>query len=237
MSHFNHSKIISDIKKLIELLKRYQFDYIIELYHLENLIGKSQTAIYNYSIGDLTFKIPISGMSPYPKVAKLTISIDVNYSLQEDMSAQNDIFKAYSLELFIRGYADRTAGDTDVSNFFCWHLDREENTTGDFIHPLYHLHAGGNQLKNENIDAGGLMFIGSPRIPHPPMDIILAIHFVIQNFINNGSFEQKSKLLANDDYQDVVDRARKRVLDPYFQSIAGANHDSFTKQNLFPLYL
>lgn len=237
MPHFNHSKIISDIKELVRLLKLYQFEYVIELYQLENLIGKSQDVFYDYSIGDLTFRISTSGMNPYPKVAKLAVSIDANYSLQTEISARNDIFRTYSLELFIRGYADKTAGDADVSNFFCWHLDREENTIGDFIHPLYHLHAGGNQLKDGNIDAGGLVLIGSPRIPHPPMDIILAIHFVIQNFINNGDFEQKRKLLDDYDYQDVIERARKRVLDPYFQSIAGANHDSFTKQNLFPLYL
>lgn len=237
MPHFNHSKIISDIKELVRLLKLYQFEYMIELYQLENIIGKSQAVFYDYNIGNLTFRISTSGMSPYPKVAKLSVSIDTSYSLQVDMSAKNDIFQTYSLELFIRGYIDKTAGDEEVSNFFCWHLDREENTTGDFVHPLYHLHAGGNQLKDGNIDAGGMIFISSPRIPHPPMDIILAIHFVIQNFINNGDCEQKSKLLADDGYQDVVERARKRVLDPYFQSIAGANHDSFTRQNLFPLYL
>lgn len=237
MPHFNHSKVISDIKELVRLLKFHQFEYTIELYQLENLIGKSQDVFYDYNIDNLTFRISASGMSPYPKVSKLTVSIDANYSLHTKMSEKNDIFRIYSLELFIRGYTDKTAGEAEVSNFFCWHLDREENTTGDFIHPLYHLHAGGNQLKDGNIDAGGLVFIGSPRIPHPPMDIILAIHFVIQNFINSGDFEQKSKLLADDDYQDLVERARKRVLDPYFQSIAGANHNSFTKQNLFPLYL
>lgn len=237
MPHFKHSKVISDIKELVRLLKFYQFEYTMELYQLENLIGKSQDVFYDYNIDNLTFRISTSGMSPYPKVSKLTVSIDANYSLQTEMSEKNDIFRIYSLELFIRGYTDKTAGEAEVSNFFCWHLDREENTTGDFIHPLYHLHAGGNQLKDGNIDAGGLVFIGSPRIPHPPMDIILAIHFVIQNFINSGDFEQKNKLLADDDYQDLVERARKRVLDPYFQSIVGANHNSFTKQNLFPLYL
>lgn len=237
MSHFNHSKVISDIKELVRLLKLYQFDYMIDLYQLENLIGKSQTVLYDYSIEDLTFKISTSGMSPYPKVSKLIVSLDAKYSLQTDMSACDDIFRTYSLELYIRGYKNKVAADTEVSNFFCWHLDREENVAGDFIHPLYHLHAGGNKLKNDSIDAGELVFIGSPRIPHPPMDIILAIHFVIQNFINNGECELKSKLLADYDYQDIVERAQKRVLDPYFQSIAGAKHNSFTKQNLFPLYL
>lgn len=237
MPHFNHSRVISDIKELVRLLKLYQFENMIELYQLENLIGKSQAVFYDYNIGNLTFRISTSGMSPYPRVSKLSVSIDINYSLQIDMSASNDIFRTYSLELFIRGYKDMYTTDSESPNFFCWHLDREENTMGDFIHPLYHLHAGGNKLQDENIDAGGLVFIGSPRIPHPPMDIILAIHFVIQNFVNNGDCEQKSKLLADYNYQDIVERARKRVLDPYFKSIAGVNHNSFTKQNLFPLYL
>lgn len=237
MSHFNHSKIISDIQVLVKLLRKYEFEYFADLYQLECLIGKSRDVFYDYRISDLMFRIPISGMSPYPKVAKLSIGIDTNYFLNEEISVKDDIFKTYSFELYIRGYNNKTDSDPDFSNFFCWHLDREENTEGDFIHPLYHLHAGGNRLKNGSLDTGGLVFIGSPRIPHPPMDIILAIHFIIQNFINNGDFEQKRKLLDDYDYQDVIERARKRVLDPYFQSIAGASHDSFTKQNLFPLYL
>ena len=195
MPHFNHSKVISDIKELIRLLKLYQFDYMIELYQLENLIGKSQAVLYDYSIVDLTFRISTSGMSPYPKVSKLTVSIDANYTLQTDMSAYDDIFRTYSLELYIRGYQDKTATDSEFSNFFCWHLDREKNTAGDFIHPLYHLHTGGNKLKDDSIDAGELVFIGSPRIPHPPMDIILAVHFVIQNFITMENVNEKVNYL------------------------------------------
>lgn len=235
MIHFKHSKVISDIKELVRLLKYYQFDQIIELYQLDNLIGQAKNLIYNYDIDNLVFRISPSGMKPYPNVSKLSVIIKINYSLQSEMTADIDIFENYSLELFIKGYKDINAPEQDDSNFFCWHLDKEVNIEGRFIHPLYHFHAGGKRL--QNLEKGELMLISSPRIPHPPMDIILAIHFVIQNFINSREIAQKNQLLADDNYINIIKRAQKRVLDPYFQTIGGNKHNSFTKQNLFPLYL
>ena len=237
--YLNKSKILSDIKGLIRLLRKYSFDSFVELYQLENILGKSGNVTYGCDIKDLTFNhLSISGMKANPKVAKLSVSIDTNYTLIEEMTKEEDIFGRYSFELYIKGYDNETDSKEDNSHFFCWHLDKETNTEGDFVHPLYHFHAGGNKIIEKGIEVGELMFIGSPRIPHPPMDIILAIHFIIQNFVNNGEFAQKQKLFEDDDYKDIIERARNRTLDPYFQSIAGGNnHRSFTKHNLFPLYL
>ena len=237
MPQFRPRKILQDLTKLVDLLKKYDFENnnIIELYQLQNLIGqaKKDESVYNYNIDNLVFNISASGMKPYPNVTKLTVVIKLDYILNSNLSVEVDAFNTYSLELFIKGFEDTTS--IEEYKFFCWHLDKEVNIDGKFIHPLYHFHAGGKRIKD--IEKGNLIFISSPRIPHPQMDIILAIHFVIQNFINGKEITQKTKLLADDNYIDLIGRAQMRVLDPYFQSIAGARHSLFTKQNLFPLYL
>ena len=82
-----------------------------------------------------------------------------------------------------------------------------------------------------------IVLIGSPRIPHPPMDIILAIHFIILNFVNSNEYPSKDCLLSDESYINVIERAQKRVLEPYFNAINGGEHTVFTKENLFPLYV
>lgn len=69
------------------------------------------------------------------------------------------------------------------------------------------------------------------------MDIILAIHFIIQNFVNSSEYPQKLKLLQDDNYVDIIERAQERILKPYFNVMAGSESPSYTKHNLFPLYL
>ena len=69
------------------------------------------------------------------------------------------------------------------------------------------------------------------------MDIILAIHFIILNFVNSKEYPAKEYLLSDESYIDVIERAQKRVLDPYFNAINGDGHTVFTKENLFPLYV
>ena len=92
-------------------------------------------------------------------------------------------------------------------------------------------------MPTPNNDDSKIVLIGSPRIPHPPMDIILAIHFIILNFVNSKEYPAKEHLLSDESYIDVIERAQKRVLDPYFNAINGDGHTVFTKENLFPLYV
>ncbi len=238
MPEYKHNKIIKDIKELVNLLKKHRFNEFMELYSLENLVGKTTEVFYNYNIDDIVLRITSSGQKPAPKVSKFAIVIKMNYTLQENLNANIDIFDNYQFELFIKGFKDVNAtGREDEYNFFCWHLDKEVNTNGKFIHPYYHFHAGGKHMKDFIDDDNRIVLIGSPRIPHPPMDIVLAIHFIILNFVNSNEYPSKDCLLSDESYINVIERAQKRVLEPYFNAINGGEHTVFTKENLFPLYV
>ncbi len=239
MSAFNHRTIISDISNLVKLLKQYKFDNYIELYPLENLIGQANKKnTYNYSIDNIYLRTSTSSQKPHPKhLKRIAVGIKIEYNLLQTIDANVDIFDKYLFELLIKGYPDQTNEYGEECNFFCWHLDKDCNTNGKFIHPYYHFHAGGNRISEDMVDGSKLIFISSPRLPHPPMDIALAIHFLIQNFINADEIPEKKALLSNDEYVGIINRASERILNPYFRTISGEQHSKFTRENLFPLYI
>jgi hypothetical protein len=237
MAHFKHRNIVSDLKELIRLLKKYKFEAenYIELYRLNNIIGQSNNVFYKYDTDDVVFNVTTSGMDVNPVVKKISVSLNVCYTLNQQLSDKNDIFQDYNFNLHIKGYPSVHDSPEDFSNFFCWHLDKEPNTNGNLTHPYYHFHAGGNHLHGKNI--GELLMISSPRIPHPPMDILLSIHFVINNFFNTKDFKEQKEILKDDDYILIMERAQKRVLEPYFSTISGEEHANYSRYNLFPLFV
>lgn len=237
MTHFKHSKIISDLKELISLLKKYHFESgnFIELFRLNNIIGHNNDIFYHYNSEDIVFNVTTSGMDAKPTVKKISVTLNTKYTLVEALSNTSDIFEDYSWNIYIKGYPGINDNPEEFSNFFCWHLDKEVNTDGNFSHPYYHFHAGGNHLHDRDI--GDLLMISSPRIPHPPMDIFISIHFIITNFFSAKDFPEQKKILIDENYISIIERAQKRVLDPYFSTINGAEHTNYTRHNLFPLYV
>ena len=102
MPEYKHNKIITDIQELVRLLKKHQFNEFMELYSLENLVGKTTEVFYNYNIDDIVLRITSSGQKPAPKVSKFAIVIKMDYTLQENLNANIDIFdnKSINLSLF-----------------------------------------------------------------------------------------------------------------------------------------
>lgn len=235
MRYLKHNSIIMDLRELIKLLTKYEFfPTLIEPQNINGLLKSGNEIFYQYDTNDIVFNVTASGMKSNPtEVKKIVVILNTKYKLKETLSVKSDIFEDYNFNIFIKGYWDKSASVDDDSNFFCWHLDREPSTDGNFIHPYYHFHAGGHNIGDR--DPGELLLINSPRLAHPPMDIFLAIHFVILNFFNTKDFRDQKEILNNEAYQLIIERAQKRVLDPYFSALNGDSHDDYSKYNLFPL--
>lgn len=173
-----------------------------------------------------------AGTSP-PEVNSLCINISCICSVDLSLDlAEYDIICDYGLQLDIVGYA----GSKEYVN--CWHLDKDiPPMAGDLhnhIHPSYHFQSGGHHV--EGLDTGRLLLLGAPRIPHPPMDIFLAIHFVICNFFSRKDFPFIEILFGDTDYQDILERAKKRMFVPYFQGFSNTSkHRDFNLEKIFPL--
>lgn len=234
MNYLSHPSIIVDLKEFAKLLKKYEFfPKLIEPQNINKLVKSGKDINYEYDTKDLVFNVTSSGMDSNPQVKKIVVILNTNYKLKKELSDKSDIFEDYNFNIFIKGYWNKTASVEDDSNFFCWHLDREPATDGNFIHPYYHFHAGGHHIGDRN--PGDLLLISSPRLAHPPMDIFLAIHFVILNFFNTKDFRSQKEILNNSEYQSIIERAQKRVLYPYFSALNVDGHEDYTKYNLFPL--
>lgn len=234
MNYLSHNSIVVDLRFFIKLLKKYSFTpNFLEVNNIENLL-KSGEVSYKYNTDDIVFNVTPSGMNSNPvNVKKIVVILNTSYELKKQLSEVSDIFEDYKFNLFIKGYWNKSASIGDDSNFFCWHLDRETAADGNLIHPYYHFHAGGHHIGERN--PGDLLLISSPRLPHPPMDIFLAVHFIILNFFNTKDFKEQKRILFDDDYQSIIERAQKRVLDPYFKALNTAGHEDYSKYNLFPI--
>ncbi|HEX8349012.1 MAG TPA: hypothetical protein VF598_03555 [Hymenobacter sp.] len=128
-------------------------------------------------------------------------------------------------------------GSQPESIFCAWHLDshppppkrkegetskKDEEESGkdkesSFAHPRYHWQYGGKKVWESNNEDffGSHLLLESPRLPHPPLDVVLAIDFVFSNYYG----KQWRKLRDETEYQRIVKEAQERYWRPYFNAI------------------
>jgi hypothetical protein len=105
-----------------------------------------------------------------------------------------------------------------------WHLDRHEvqpnNGRCDYIHPIYHFTHGGHKMEGytATIDDyfGNAIIMRNPRLMHPPMDLILGIDFIFNQFIPN----KKLSILSDKAYIDIVNQVKVFLWRPFALAIA-----------------
>lgn len=105
-----------------------------------------------------------------------------------------------------------------------WHFDKHPDkksdnspeATPEFHHPLYHLHFGGYELtEEEDLEHGNILIVEAPRIMHPPMDLVLAVDFVLNNFYSCHSCQPFIDLISEPDYTRIVKNSRERFWKPF----------------------
>ncbi len=83
-----------------------------------------------------------------------------------------------------------------------------------------------------------MAILSSPRIPHPPMDIILAFHFILNNFIDRKKFAFVDAILNDNRYKKILNNSTKRLWEPYFKGfVSDSPHEDYKINKLFPLYI
>lgn len=217
------------IQCLKELLRKFYFfgdkdgsNVLIEEFSINNiedaLTKANWTSRTRYSLRktNIVFNVSASQMNANPGILnnKLKVIVSLNYEHDKSATDIKNILPSYCLELEISG----TRKDDKKNRVkFAWHLDREENVEGHYTHPVFHFHAGSNKLGS--LSTGKLLLIGSPRVAHPPMDIFLAINFVIHNFFHSKDFANQRKILYSEEYQLLIKKSKDTFLKPYFNSI------------------
>ena len=200
------------------VVQPYEINQLIN--SLNNIVDSGQVTI---KFDSITFRISTSSMGPKPKIKskKADVILSMKYDWQSDFrirerlteeEKQKSVQDIYECNIRIKAIEE-----DGISRFFSWHLDCEDNTNGKFVHPHFHFHAGGKKISGLN--TGRLLMLSSPRIAYPPMDLPLAINFVIRNFVHRNDMSEQYAILANKEYKRVVTQSEKSILGPYFKEI------------------
>jgi hypothetical protein len=153
---------------------------------------------------------------------RLSARVGLPYGLSDDDICK-DPLSNLSVEIELRGM-------TSTGEFLihCWHLDRHpEYPAGkkgeigiSAAHPRYHFHFGGRRIKQfageMGLDSlGAIMLFDGPRLPHPPLDAVLAVDMLFSNF----SPLAWTKLRESADYVRLIAISQKRLWRPYARSL------------------
>lgn len=204
---------------------------------LWDLTGKLHSEII-YDLKPIVFHLSgnISGSMPN-NLNKHKIYFENAISLKKEIQVDKDFIQNYRFELNMDSYVQKN-DEEEITYYKCaWHHDKHiESEESKYTHPNYHFHFGGRYLKD--LETGSISIMSSPRIPHPPMDIFLGIHFIISNFFSSKDFPFVNELKNEYDYQQIIKRAQERLWTPYFKAYDSTNtHNDFTINNVFPLYI
>lgn len=150
-----------------------------------------------------------------PKEIGDHLNVELSVSLKGVCEyGSDDPFKELSVSLEV------SANDSPTPKNLCaWHLDRHILEAGDHeseeVHPLYHFQHGGQRMYGlENL--GNVLLLDPPRLLHPPLDAILAVDFVLSNFMG-----AKWKQLRDDgEYENMIINAQELFWKPYVNSLS-----------------
>lgn len=223
-----------DLSKLIELIGTYNvtgnFQSLSTL--LDDLDSKG---LVEYDLKELSFEINgrIEGTQP-DHLNYYQIFLENMLMVKDVLDSDLDPLYAYNFDILISVYKSRQVTKKEYSS--SWHLDKHKDINNTkYTHPTYHFQFGGKKLELIDDD---MAVLSCPRIPHPPMDIFLGFHFIINNFFNSKNFQFVNQLKEDYEYQRIIKRAQERLWTPYFKAFdSGNTNTDFTFKNLFPLYI
>lgn len=240
-------KVVSRCGQLVqflELMKRFFCEAkedspaVVQKYEIDQLINYLNTldddGPVTIKCEGITFRVKTSNMDPKPKIkgnrADVNLSMKyewlLNSSIRESLTEEEK--KESNVGIYDCNIRIKAIEEDGVSRFFSWHLDCEENINGKFVHPHFHFHAGGRKISGLN--TGRLLMLSSPRIAYPPMDLPLAVNFVIRNFVHRDGMSDQYAILNNIEYKNMVKQSENYILKPYFKEIyekIGSNENRY----------
>lgn len=137
---------------------------------------------------------------------------------------------SFNLSIIQRGHQiTGEAGEGDVNRVLCCVEDREDTWTmvrrfhfdmdpgrpGEEAKPVCHLQTGGNVGSAGDI-SGEFHYcrtrLDKPRIPHPPMDLVLILDLLFSQYPNLNQYRDSN-------WMSLVKRSERKLWQPYFQVV------------------
>lgn len=235
MEIWNRISYIKDVKFLSEIIS--ENNVLGDFTGLNNVIEaieNNQVDLVDYRLDNFSIylKGAIAGAKPN-EMHYCKIDLENRLALKDTLNDKIDPLFKYTLDLKVSLFKSE---NNQKKEYCCtWHLDKEERELDfSYVHPYYHIQFGGK--KHEYLDPD-MAILSSPRIPHPPMDIILAFHFVLNNFIDRKRHNYVDTILIDPRYLRILNNSKKRLWESYFNGFTlDYNHDDYKLARLFPLY-
>lgn len=244
------SKTVSLINDMASLLREKGFvvstkplESVIEQVNMWTPGGKHPL---KYSLSGLEF---VNAIPQYIRgnewLDKFTLKLDV------DVTVTNDEFtfeNVKELTINIHYDAQHCKGHPCKG---AWHLDLHVPSSHDqikkkkkkaatvepfdptrFMHPDYHFHHGGKKL--DSLDSyGNIILLDTPRVMHHPLDILLAIDFVVSNFVFSETWNDLRNEIR---YKKIIEQAQEWWWKPYYEALGNywgskANHKAKNAQD------
>ena len=147
----------------------------------------------------------------------LSLSLNLKISLIENgMFRFGDVHSSV-VEIVYETFSEETADLARGAWHLDYHIDKPDSNKPHFIHPSYHFHHGGRAIKDSVCNYGDVVLMDAPRIMHPPLDLFLAVDFLLTNFLEKRVW---SNLRADTTYQEIVKESQTNWWKDYFQQIA-----------------
>lgn len=185
-------------------------------------IKNAQDSTWNYKFSYLEFNISSQpGCIPTETdQLKLRFSIDIKGIIPDENPEiiMNPLEQLrFDLELLGQGFDEK---EDVVDLHASWHLDKHIRKKDDgspkYSHPEYHLAFGGDKMEANPHIYGASLILPSPRLSYPPMDAVLGINFILQNYFHKKDI---AGILSNPDYRAIIYYSQKLLMKPYITSL------------------
>jgi len=236
-----------DICKLADLLEKHGLAR--DPYPLnaagEACIRQATEQSWSYKVHKLIFDVPQVQRMPIDAVdISVSFSLNIEGRLTNGDKVENPLNELL-FEIEIEAWRENEIAGTVDQLYAAWHLDKHIVKPGDhkpkYSHPLYHIAFGGNRMEAWGQDRyGRTIILSAPRLLYPPMDAVLGVDFLLQNYLHKNDI---ANLLLESEYRELLRNSQERLWKPFYTSLyshwdATINtvEESFGPLQLFPLY-
>jgi hypothetical protein len=225
------ASVASDLRNFSDVLAR--FDIFVDVSKAINTLKEDLT----YHISESSFSIEGKTMRHLrPEgIKKLTITVSSICKVLADTWDSKELDNRFET----LGFTVKLYSEGNCQTGFHIDLTQPHELESIFPHPTYHLQFAPAMDFEDDFDYQMLLTADAPRIPHPPVDFILGLDYILHNF----DPKKRDKLIQDGTYSNLITKYQEKIWKPYYQQIASHwegtntqfdNNNLWHPQNLLP---
>jgi hypothetical protein len=183
----------------------------------KSIVNDKENSVISYTFNHIRFIVP-KKLRPSHCIPRSISHVELTLSMKSVIA-----FKVNSTKVEDPFFELETLNLTLKNQEFTssWHLDRHtEKGIPNSYHPFYHFTFGGKYMEQLDVSEenkfGHALILRTPRIAHPPMEVVLGTDFILRNYFPFDELD----ILSDPNYNRIVDSLKNIFWKPYAMSIA-----------------